>query len=220
MIAPDTIEAGSNAGAGPLPEGPFSAILADPPWSFQVRSAKGAGRSPSQHYDTMSLSAIREMPVNACAAPDSTLFLWVTDTHVPQGLAVMEAWGFTYRTVGFVWAKLNKNAPPFAFNNTDFFMGLGYWTRSNAELCLLGTRGRPKRLPTGRNVRRLIVAPRGPHSRKPVDAHVGIERLVSGPYLELFARAPRAGWTVWGNQTDRFPEATPTPKTEGTHHGP
>jgi N6-adenosine-specific RNA methylase IME4 len=179
-----------------LPSGRFGVIVADPPWAFAVRSPKGAGRSASQHYATMSLADIKALPVADCAARDSALLLWAIDPMIPQALEVMAAWGFTFKTVGFYWAKSNRTKP-------GFRIGTGYYTRANPEQCLLGTRGSPKRLDRG--VPRLIVEPAREHSRKPGEAFMRTERLFGGPYLELFARAERPGWTVWGNETGRFP---------------
>jgi N6-adenosine-specific RNA methylase IME4 len=171
--------------------------MADPPWHFAVRSPKGEGRSASQHYSTMSLSEIEALPVASWAAPDCALFLWAIDPMLPHAMRVMDSWGFTFKTVGFNWAKTNADG--------TYFCGMGYWTRANAEICLLGTRGSPKR--KAKNVRRLIVAPRREHSRKPDEATDGIVRLVPGPYLEMFARQRRPGWDSWGMETDKFQEA-------------
>lgn len=181
-----------------LPAGPFGAIYADPPWSFAVYSDKGKGKSAERHYAVMSLAAIKALPVADVAAPDCALFLWASDPMLPQALEVMAAWGFVYKTVAFTWAKTTA---PFG----KWHFGCGYWTRANPEMCLLGTRGKPKRLSAA--VRQLVVAPRREHSRKPDEVAGGIERLVAGPYLEMFARTTRPGWTAWGNQTERFAEA-------------
>ena len=184
------------------PRGRYGVIYADPPWRFATYSAKGKGRSPEAHYPCMSFDQIRRLPVADWAADDSILLLWVTDPLLPRGLELIEAWGFTYKTVGFYWAKLNKAATPHAYCDRDFFTGLGYWTRANPEQCLLATRGHPKRL--ARDVRRLVVAPRREHSRKPDEVYEHIERLVPGPYLELFARSRRDGWEGWGTGTGVF----------------
>jgi N6-adenosine-specific RNA methylase IME4 len=117
------------------------------------------------------------------------LFLWATDPLLPRALDVIEAWGFVYKTVAFTWVKTNRTG-------RGFFTGLGYWTRANPEICLLATRGNPRRV--GRDVPRLLIAPRREHSRKPDEVYGRIERLVPGPYLELFARARRPNWTAWG----------------------
>ena len=112
----------------------------------------------------------------------------------------MTAWGFMYKTVAFNWVKLNKNGEAKRVADDPFFTGLGYWTRANPELCLLGTRGRPKR--KSKAVRRLVVSERREHSRKPDEVHDRIERLVDGPYLELFAREKRGRWDGIGDQLD------------------
>lgn len=176
----------------------YGAIMADPPWHFAVRSPKGDGRSASQHYSTMSLQQIKDLPVADWADLDCALFLWAIDPMIPQAIEVMEAWGFSYKTVAFMWAKTNKSG-------SGFFTGMGYWTRANAETCLLGTRGSPKR--QAKDVRRLIVAPRREHSRKPDEAAQRVMRLVQGPYLEMFARQRREGWDAWGMEPDKFQEA-------------
>ncbi len=185
----------------------YGVIYADPPWTFATYSKKGKGRSPEAHYDCMSFEAICDLPVADWAADDSILLLWVTDPLLPKGLELIEAWGFTYKTVGFYWAKLNKAASPHAYSDRDFFTGMGFWTRANPEQCLLATRGRPKRV--AKDVRRLVVAPRREHSRKPDEVYDNIERLADGPYLELFARNNRPQWDGWGNQAELFTGATP-----------
>lgn len=175
----------------------YGAILADPPWTFVTRSNAGKGRSPEQHYDCLDILTLKQMPVGSLARrAGAVLFLWVTDPHLKVGLEVMEAWGFTYKTVAFTWAKENRVGP-------GWFTGMGYWTRANPEMCLLGTKGVPKRI--HKDVRQLIVSKRREHSRKPDEVYPRIERLVPGPYLELFARARRAGWDSWGDQTEFFP---------------
>jgi len=180
----------------PLPQGQFGAILADPPWNFRTYSKKGRDRCPdARHYDVMDLDDIKAMPVQDIAASDCALFLWVTDPLLQQGLDVMQEWGFTYKTIAFTWAKPNLKSPGWA-------IGTGYWTRANPEMCLFGTRGKPKKQSS--SVRQLIVEPRREHSRKPDCTHTRIQELVPGPYCELFARAPREGWSTWGNQTEKF----------------
>lgn len=178
-----------------FPTGKYGAILADPPWNFRTYSAKGKARSADRHYAVMAGDDLAALSVGDLAAPDCALFLWTTDPMLPRALALMAAWGFDFKTIAFTWAKTNAKSP-------GWFTGMGYWTRANPEMCILGTRGKPKRL--NKDVRQLVVAPRREHSRKPDEIHDRIERLVGGPYLELFARAPRENWTVWGNQTERF----------------
>jgi N6-adenosine-specific RNA methylase IME4 len=186
--------------------GDFRVIYADPPWNFRTYSSKGRGRCPDAHYDIMTLQDLKDMRVeiDRYASPDCVLFLWATDPLLPQALDVIEAWGFAYKTVGFYWAKLNKRAPREQFTMASFFTGLGYWTRANAEMCLLATRGSPQR--RSRSVKRLVIAPRREHSRKPDEIYERIESLMDGPYLELFARQSRFGWRSVGDQADLFDE--------------
>lgn len=181
--------------------GKYGVIYADPPWNFKTRSAKGRGRCPDGqgHYPVMRIEDIHAMgdKVKSLAADNCVLLMWVTDPLLPEGLEVMKSWGFEYKTVGFYWAKRGKRAAwPF---------GGGYWTRSNPEQCLLGVRGAPKRL--NADVRRLVVSPRREHSRKPDEMYRYIERLVAGPYLELFSRTDRYGWDCWGLDVGKFGSA-------------
>jgi N6-adenosine-specific RNA methylase IME4 len=198
----------------PLPPGPFGAILADPPWHFKVWSigdiASGRARHPSTHYGTMDVFDIAALPIGELAAEDCVLFLWITWPMLEHALTVVEAWGFEYKTCAFAWMKADVSTIDLFSGPIDADMKLGYWTRANSEVCLLATRGKPKRIDAG--VRQGIIEPTREHSRKPDCVHERIERLVAGPYLELFARRRRPGWTVWGNEVDRFPalvEAAP-----------
>lgn len=192
--------------AGPIPAPPqagrYRTIYADPPWTFRTWSDRGKGRSPEAHYDCMSLEGIKALPVADWAAPDAVLLMWATDPLLPRALEVIKAWGFTYKTVGFYWAKLLPGRDAAAMSEADFFTGMGFWTRANPEMCLLATRGKPKRL--AGNVRRLLIAPRREHSRKPDEAAARIEALCEGPYLEMFARSSRPGWDIWGAQAGLF----------------
>lgn len=194
-----------------LPEGPFACIAADPPWSFLTYGKKATTphRSPSDHYVLMSAQDLRDMPVQACAAKDCALFMWVVDSHLDEAIELGKAWGFEFKTIAFIWAKATKAQQPGQFGffppETTHRIGMGYWTRKQAEICLLFTRGKVRRI--GKGVRQIIEAPRREHSRKPDETHERIQALVQGPYLELFAREPREGWTVWGNQTDKFERA-------------
>ncbi len=173
----------------------YKIILADPPWTFKVWSDKGKGRSAENHYPVMSLDDIKSLDIASIADEDSVLFLWAIDPMLDRAFEVIEAWGFTYKTVGFYWIKTNVK--------TDgFFTGLGYYTRANPEQCLLATRGKTlERLDKG--VRKLVVAPRGRHSQKPREVQDGITRLFGDlPRVELFARERVAGWDSWGNEID------------------
>ncbi len=199
-----------------LPRGQFKAIYADPPWHYKsytsVQSQNPASRRDvERHYDTMKLPAIMALPVADLA--DRTgchLFLWTTSPHLPQALLLMEAWGFKYSSIAFTWVKLKRSIDTRQLRvlpsaESDLHVGLGLTTRKNGEFCLLGRRGNARR--NAKDVREIILSPVREHSRKPDEAAARIERYCDGPYLELFARAPRDGWTVWGNQTDKFEAA-------------
>ncbi|MBV8131771.1 MAG: DNA methyltransferase [Alphaproteobacteria bacterium] len=176
----------------------YRVIYADPPWTFSTYSRKGKGRSAEAYYDCMALADIKALPVAEWAADHCVLFLWTTDPLLEKAFEVIRAWGFTYKTVGFYWAKLRKPEP--LYDDSNFFTGLGFWTRANPEPCLLATRGNPHRLSA--NVRKLIVSPRREHSRKPDEVYPRIEALCEGPYLELFARCSQPGWDRWGLDAD------------------
>jgi N6-adenosine-specific RNA methylase IME4 len=141
-------------------------------------------------------------PVHEFAADDCVLFLWACWPILPWAIRTIDAWGFEYKTCAFVWAKAHANQLEMFQDHIDPHMGLGYWTRANTEFCLLATRGSPKRIAS--DVHQAIIEPRREHSRKPDCVHERIERLVAGPYLELFARARRPGWDCWGNEVDKF----------------
>lgn len=184
------------------PSGHYRVIYADPPWTFATYSRKGKGRSPEAHYDCMTLDDIKALPVADWAADDCVLLLWTTDPLLEKAFDVVRAWGFTYKTVGFYWAKLQRNASPLMFDGSSFFTGMGFWTRANPEPCLLATRGKPKR--RSADVRKLVVSPRREHSRKPEEMYERIEALCDGPYLEMFARSSRPGWDSWGVEAGLF----------------
>lgn len=181
----------------------FAVIYIDPPYRFTVRSVKGMGRSPK--YPTMKLADMVKLPVGAIAGQDCVLLMWVTYPCLEQGLALGKAYGFTYKTVAFTWVKntlQGMRAKTIRIITDDFnwHIGQGYWTRSNAEICMLFTRGKPKR--KSKSVRQLIVAPVTRHSEKPSEAYERIEQLLDGPYVELFARRQRAGWVSLGFDAD------------------
>lgn len=190
-----------------LPKGHFGAIYADPPWHFKVYSIseKSKSRHPSEHYKTMGIDDICALPVAELAADDCVLFLWICWPNLLDAIRLIGEWGFTYKTCAFAWVKAHAQQIDLFRDDIEPHMTLGYWTRSNSEVCLLATKGSPKRVDAG--VKQAIIEPRREHSRKPDCVPSRIERLVAGPYLELFARTKRKGWTVWGNQTDKFAEA-------------
>ena len=173
----------------------YGVIYSDPPWHWQAYSDKGTGRGAVSHYDCMSLADMAALPVASYAAEDCALFMWAVDPMLPEALELIRAWGFTFKTVAFYWAKTLRCSE-------GFHVGLGYWTRANPEQCLLATRGHPKRL--ARDVRRLVVSPVREHSRKPDEVYGRIERLVAGPYIEMFSRQSWPGWDCWGNQAGLF----------------
>ena len=181
------------------PAGGFRVILADPPWHFETWGEGGA-RDVTANYSTMQVTEIAALPVGDLAAEDCALFLWVVWPKLFEGIDVIKGWGFTYKTCAFSWMKADPYRL-FADEKTPF-AGMGYWTRANTEACLLATRGKPKRL--NADVRQGIIEPRREHSRKPDCVHGRIERLVAGPYIELFARQQRPGWSSWGNETAKF----------------
>ena len=172
----------------------YSIIYADPPWAYRTYSKKGRGRSAESHYPTMCIEDIKALPVGELAAKDCTLFLWITFPCLCEALEVLTAWGFSYKTVAFVWVKQNRK-------NDDLFTGMGYWTRANAEICILATKGHPKRVDAG--VRQVILSHIEEHSKKPDEARERIVRLMGDlPRVELFARQSPAGWDVWGNEVE------------------
>jgi N6-adenosine-specific RNA methylase IME4 len=176
-----------------LPAGPFGCILADPPWQFATYGgAKAVPTQSADPYATMSLDQLASLPVAKAAAKDCALFMWVVDSHFDQALELGARWGFTFKTCAFVWVK--SRGPHLRPD-----LGMGYWTRKQTEQCWLFTRGKPK--PLGRGVEQALFCGRGAHSAKPEEQYERIEALVGGPYLELFARQTRAGWSAWGNQT-------------------
>ena len=182
----------------------YGVLYIDPPWKFKVWSRDtGQGRSAESHYPTMSLDELRKLDVEKLMNPDCAVFMWATWPTLPEALLLGEAWGLQFKTCAFLWAKMNKHMNGrFAVteDNANWFMGMGYWTRSNTEPCLLFTKGFPKR--KAKNVRQLIVSPIGKHSEKPIEVYSAIESLVEGAYCELFARQERIGWDRWGNEVE------------------
>jgi N6-adenosine-specific RNA methylase IME4 len=172
----------------------YHIIYADPPWRYVVWSNKGKGRSAESHYPTMSLDEICALPVEELTTPDSALFIWVTFSHLPDVFRVIKAWGFQYKTVAFVWVKKNKKSD-------GWFWGLGHWTRANAEICILATKGNPCRI--SKSVHQIIDTPIQEHSKKPDQAREKIVELLGDlPRIELFAREQPPGWDVWGNEVE------------------
>lgn len=185
-----------------LPRKRFGAILVDAPWHFKTWSAKGRDRCADKHYRTMTSDEICRIDVGSLARRDCVLFMWATWPMLNDALSVIDWWGFTYKTCAFAWMKTQTVKNKYGPEQRKLWSGTGYWTRANTEVCLLATRGSPKR--KHRDVAQAILSERREHSRKPDEIHDRIERLVGGPYLELFARKKRKGWTVWGEEVDKF----------------
>lgn len=183
--------------------GKYNIIYADPPWNFKVWGAKGMGRSPEKHYSTQSIGSLKKMNIPAIADTNCILLMWATFPCLEQALQLGAAWGFTYKTVAFTWIKRNKSG-------NGIFMGLGYYTRANAEIVLLFTKGKPlKRV--SKNVSQVLESFRGRHSEKPSEIRRRINRLFGPvPRIELFARTMQGGsddsyegWDLFGNEAHR-----------------
>jgi len=155
--------------------------------------AAGFDLVPTIHYDLASIVGIKALPVAALAADDCALLIWGTWPRLPDVLDVIGAWGFQYKTSAFVWIEKTATG--------NLHTGMGYYTRSNSEFCLLATKGSPKRV--AEDVHQVVLAPVGEHSAKPEEVRRKIERLFPGPYLELYGRGLAPGWTVWGNEIRR-----------------
>lgn len=180
----------------PLPqvEGGFPTILADPPWRFANRTGKVAPEHRRlDRYSTMDLEAIKALEVEGVASKNAHLYLWVPNALLPEGLAVMEAWGFRYVS-NVVWAKRRKDGGPDG-------RGVGFYFRNVTELLLFGVRGSMRTLAPARSQVNMIETRKREHSRKPDEQYDLIEACSPGPWLELFARHPRDGWTLWGDES-------------------
>lgn len=172
----------------------YKVIYADPPWHYRVYSQKGMGRSAESHYPTMSLEDIQALPVSEIADKDCALFMWTTIPLLKESFSVLSAWGFVFKTIAFVWVKQNRKSD-------SLFWGMGYWTRANAEFCILATKGNPKRV--AKNVHQIIMSHIEEHSKKPDEARQRIVQLMGDvPRVELFARQKPEGWDVWGNEVE------------------
>lgn len=170
----------------------YKVIYADPPWTFKTWSDKGKGKSAENHYACMTKQDLRNLKIPA--DEDCILFLWVTAPCLIEGIELCKAWGFDYKTIGFTWVKQNKKAD-------TLFWGMGYWTRSNVELCLIATKGKPKRI--AKNVHQVVISKIGRHSEKPHEVYDRIESLMGDvTKLELFARTKREGWDSIGLELD------------------
>lgn len=186
----------------------FATILADPPWQFTNRTGKMA---PEHHrlsrYPTMNLDDIKSLPVSEIAEDNAHLYLWIPNALLAEGLAVMEAWGFNYKT-NMIWYKVRKDGGPDR-------RGVGFYFRNVTEIILFGVRGKNVRtLQPGRTQPNIITSQKREHSRKPDEQYQIIESCSWGPFLELFGRGQRKGWTTWGNQAETY---TPDWATYANH---
>lgn len=183
-------------------DGQFSTILSDPPWRFQNRTGKMAPEHRRlKRYETLKTDDLCAMPVGDLAAERAHLYLWCPNALLPEGLRVMEAWGFTYKS-NVVWYKVRKDGGPDG-------RGVGFYFRNVTELLLFGVKGSMRTLAPGRRQTNVIVRRKEEHSRKPGDAYDIIESCSPGPYLELFARNQREGWVSWGDQADSYEASRP-----------
>lgn len=186
-----------------FPSQRFGTVLADPPWQFSNRTGKMAPEHRRlRRYPTMTLDEIRTIPVPQVAESQCHLYLWVPNALLLEGLQVLSAWGFEYKT-NIVWHKIRKDGGPDG-------RGVGFYFRNTTELVLFGVRGRLRTLSAGRRQVNVIKSQKQEHSRKPDELYRIIEACSPGPYLELFARGPRIGWAQWGDQADEYTVDWPT----------
>jgi len=182
----------------------FATILADPPWQFQNRTGKMAPEHKRlNRYETMELDDIKALPVGVVAAETAHLYLWVPNALLPEGIEVLRSWGFQYKS-NLVWHKIRKDGGPDG-------RGVGFYFRNVTELILFGVRGRNARtLSPGRSQVNFLATQKREHSRKPDELYPLVESCSPGPFLEMFARGSRPGWTTWGNQADEYYPDWPT----------
>jgi N6-adenosine-specific RNA methylase IME4 len=189
---------------------PFGTVLADPPWRFLNRTGKVAPEHRRlSRYDTMDWKEIADLAVPDLVAPQAHCYLWVPNALLAEGLRVMEAWGFTYKSM-LVWAKRRKDGGPDG-------RGVGFYFRNVTEPVLFGVKGKLRTLEPGRRQVNMIESQKREHSRKPEELYDVIESCSPGPHLELFARYPRAGWQAWGNES--APEIEPRGVQYPTYRG-
>lgn len=181
----------------------YQIIYADPPWSYKDKALAG-NRGAVCKYPVMTIEDIKKLPVGGVADENCILFLWVTLPKLNEVFEVIKDWGFEYKTVAFTWVKRNKKS-------NSWFWGMGRWTRANAEICLLATKGKPKRLSA--SVSSIIDTPIEGHSKKPSITREKIIQLVGDlPRLEMFARQKINGWDVWGNEVESDISFSPSPQ--------
>lgn len=167
----------------------YNIIYADPPWRYNDKKCNG---NCEDHYSTMKLEDICNLPIKNITEKNCILFIWVTYPMLKEGLEVIESWGFKYKTIAFQWIKQNKN-------KKNLFFGLGRWTRGNTECCLIGVKGKPQRI--SNKVSQIILSPIKEHSKKPEETYYKIIELMGDlPRIELFARKTVNGWDCWGDE--------------------
>jgi N6-adenosine-specific RNA methylase IME4 len=172
----------------------YSIIYCDPPWSYRDKRDKHPRLcgGASAHYPTMDIEDLKKLPIESLADTNCMLFMWCTFPNLQEGLDLIKAWGFTYKTLGFSWLKTNKR-------NGEPFFGIGYYTKSNCEICLIGVKGKP--IKVSNSVSSVIISPRERHSKKPDIVRDKIVQLCGDlPRIELFARDKTPGWSSWGNE--------------------
>jgi len=172
----------------------YNIIYADPPWSYQNGGVPQGG--VNAQYKTMKLQDIKDLPIDEISEDISVLFMWATFPQLQEALEVIKAWGFTYKTLGFSWIKTNKN-------NGEPFFGIGYYAKSNCEVCLMATKGKAHSLVKSNKVSSVLIHKRTKHSKKPdIVAEKIVELFGDIPRIELFARDKKEGWDVWGNEVE------------------
>jgi site-specific DNA-methyltransferase (adenine-specific) len=184
----------------------YNVLYVDPPWDFsnrfkgkkKIEDGKTIQHSITEKYPTMNIKELKELRefIDKITTKNSVLFMWTTDAHLKSALEVMEAWGYTYKTIGFIWNKKEKSGKQVCY--------MGMWTMKGSEICLLGTKGNPHKLLKSRKVRQLVEAERGRHSEKPQEVRDRIVEMFGdkAKYLEIFAREKVAPFDVWGNEVN------------------
>jgi N6-adenosine-specific RNA methylase IME4 len=192
----------------------FATILADPPWQFQNRTGKVAPEHKRlNRYSTMSLQEIKDLPVASASAETTHLYLWVPNALLPEGMAVLMAWGFQYKS-NLIWHKIRKDGGPDG-------RGVGFYFRNVTEMVLFGVRGKNARtLAPGRSQVNFLKTQKREHSRKPDEFYNIVESCSPGPYLEMFARGSRPGWNTWGKQAEEYTPDWPTYKNHSASARP
>jgi len=191
-----------------FPNKKYNIIYADPPWVFKTYSDKGKTKSAENHYACEDIDWINSLPISDIADDNCILFLWVTFPLLEKSFEVIKSWNFKYSTCGFVWIKTNKNFDTkqtsfIPTDSFDSFMGLGYWTRSNAEICVIAKKGSIKKKSS--SIHQVVYEPIREHSRKPDIVRDKIVELCGDlPRIELFARTEIQGWDNWGNETKKY----------------